>query len=142
MSSIGRVVLAAGAASAVGDVIECSGIAHLQLFMKVTASAATLQGAISLGATPDGSGDLSTLAAAPGILLASNVTRVTTLPATFTEDATLASWALNNPAIGSTLFAVRLTNPPQYVVPRYTYTSGGGTVSVQVFAYGFSTLSR
>lgn len=138
MSSIGRPVLNAGAASLVGDVIECSGISHLQIFMKVTVTAATLQGSIALATTPDGSGDLSTAAAAPGILLASNVTRVTTIPATFTEDATLASWALNNPAIGTTLFSVRLTNPPQYVVPRFTYTSGGGTVAVQVSAYGFS----
>jgi hypothetical protein len=138
MSTIGRAVLAAGAASAVGDVIECSGIAHIQLFMKVTVTAATLQGVVAFGATPDGTGDLSTSAAAPEILLANNVTAVTTLPATFTQNATLASWTLNNPAIGTTLFAVRITNPPQYVVPRFTYTSGGGTVSVQVFAYGFN----
>lgn len=142
MSSISRVVLAAGAASAVGDVIECSGIAHLQLAVKVTVSAATLQGTLVFATTPDGSGDLSTAAAAPPILLASNVVDVTAKPGTITAGGADATYTFNNVGIGSTIFAIRLTNPPQYVVPRYTYTSGGGTVSVQVFAYGFSTLSR
>lgn len=138
MSSIGRIVLSGGAANALGDVIECSGITHLQLFIKISASAGSLAGAIVFGTTPDGQGDLSTAAAAPAILVASNLVEVTARGTLFTAIGTDATFTFATIPTGTSLYAFRLTNPPQYVVPRYTYTSGGGTVQVSVYAYGFS----
>ena len=142
MSSIGRVVLNAGAASAVGDVIECSGIAYLHLFAKITSSAATLVGNIQFASTPDGSGDLSTIAAAPNIVTPNSTFAETVAPSGLSLDGTAAQITIASPATGAQLFQVRISNPPPYVVPRFNYTSGGGTVSVVVYAYGFSVLSR
>lgn len=142
MSSIGRVVLVAGAANAVGDVIECSGIATLHLFARITSSAATLVGSIQLASTPDGSGDLSTIAAAPNIATPGIAMAETIAPTGISLDAAAAQITIASPAIGSQLFQIKLTDPPGYVVPRFVYTSGGGTVSVQLYAYGFSQLSR
>jgi hypothetical protein len=138
MSSIGRPVLNAGAASMVGDVIECSGIAHLQLFVKVT-TAVALTGSFAIATTPDGTGDLETAAAAPPILVSGNLAEVTARPASFGSLGTDATFTLTAVPIGTTLYAVRLINPPQYVVPRFVYGSGGdATTKFQIFAYGFS----
>lgn len=139
MSTIGRPVLNCGAATTVGDVIECSGIAHLQLFARVTSSAAALIGNVEFASTPDGQGNLATTAAAPLIATPNNVFAMTISPdASITLDAAAAQMKFATTPAGTYLFAIRISNPPQYVVPRFTYTSGGGTVSVQVFAYGFS----
>lgn len=136
MSSIDRVVLSAGAASAVGDVIECSGIAHLQLFIKVTGPALT--GSLAIATTPDGTGDLSSATNAPALLTASNVTEVTARPASFGASVpTDATYVMTAVPTGS-LFAVRIVNPPHYVVTRFAYGSGGdATTKVLVYAYGF-----
>lgn len=141
MSSIGRVVLGAGAASAVGDVIECSGIAHLHLFARVTSSAAALIGNVEFASTPDGVGNLLTAAAAPLIATPGNVVLETISPdGTITLDAAAAQIKFATTPAGTYLLCIRISNPPQYVVPRFTYTSGGGTVSVVVFGYGFNVM--
>jgi hypothetical protein len=132
------VVLNAGAASAIGDVIECSGITHLHLFAKITSSVATLVGSIQFASTPDGSGDLSTTAAAPNIATPNNAFAETVAPTGISLDSAAAQITIASPGTGAQLFQVRLSSPPQYVVPRFVYTSGGGTVAIQVFAYGFS----
>lgn len=142
MSSIGRPVLSAGAATALGEVIECSGIAHLHLFAKVTVTVGDLSGNIQFAATPDGTGNLLTAAAAPNIVSPGVTIAETVAPTGFTLDATAAQITIASAAVGTSVYAVRITNPPQYVVPRFNYTSGGGTVSVVVYAFGFSTLSR
>lgn len=137
MSTIGRIVLSAGAASAVGDVIECSGIAALHLFARVTNTAA-LTATIEFGSTPDGVGDLSTAAAAPLIATPGNVVVETVSPdASITLDAAGAQMKFTATPAGAYLFSVRITNPPQYLVPRLVYGSGGGTFSAVVYAYGF-----
>lgn len=137
MSSINRIILNAGAASAVGDVIECSGIAHLHLFASITSSAATLVGNIQFASTPNGSGDLSTIAAAPTIVTPNVTFAETVAPAGITLDAAASQITIASPATGAQLFQLRISNPPGYVVPRFNYTSGGGTVQVVVYAYGF-----
>ena len=140
MSSIGRVVLVAGAASALGEVIECSGIETLHLFAKINSSVADLVGNIQFASTPDGSGDLLTAAAAPNIATPSNAIAETVAPSGLSLDAAAAQITIASPATGDQLFQVKLVNPPQYVVPRFTYTSGTGTVSILVYAYGFCML--
>jgi|SRR6185312_3738709 len=138
MSSIGRPVLSAGAANALGEVIECSGITHLHLFARVTASAA-LTGSIDFGATPDGTGNLSTIAAAPLIATAGNVVLETVSPdASITLASGGAQIVFTATPASTYVVGIKISNPPQYVVPRFVYGSGGGTVSVVVYAYGYS----
>jgi hypothetical protein len=139
MSSIDKTALVAGAASAVGDVLECDGVAHLHLFAKVTASAGSLIGSVEFGSTPDGAGNLLLPANAPLIATSGNVVLETVSPdASITLAAGGAQILFATTPAGTYLVCIRITNPPRYVVPRFVFTSGGGTVSVVVYAYGFN----
>jgi len=141
MSSISRAVLNAGAASAVGEVVDCTGLSHVFFWIKtVTTADFTGTNNVQFAALPDAS---VTPAAAPVMLVANMTSNLIALPTGYAVDATNAQ--VNILATGSStqMFLVRIANPPQYVVPRFNYGAGGGAApQVSVAAYGFSILPR
>lgn len=135
MSSISRVVLAAGAANVVGEPFGCDGLQAVHFHVSVTVGAA-ITGSILFALTPDGQGDLSV---APVMLTAGfSGVATTTVPAGFALNGTTLQVDLT--AATSGVFSFRILNPPQYIVPRWAYTSGGGSgPAIVVRAYGFNT---
>lgn len=121
-------------ANVVGESVDCSGFTHMIIWIKVTASAGSLAGVVTLAATVDGTDN----ATCPALLVAGNVTPLFTAPGTFTL-GTDAIYTLAAVAAGTYNVALRVSNPPQYLVPRISGITGGGTVSFAVYAYGFNT---
>jgi hypothetical protein len=114
-----------------GDVFDASGLTTVSFQLVIDATAATLSATVAIGGSLDLLGDtLSTYPTQTGVVATS------TLPGTITIPAT-GVITLANVAIGRTDLLLRLPFPPKLLRPAYTYTSGGGTVRVRLYAYGF-----
>lgn len=147
MSSLSRVVLAAGPASRPGDVFDCTGLTSVHLWVKLTLpSALSTLSSVVLASTPDGQGDLSDPTIAPPLLSTSTFNSVTStqlmqqtpLPTGWTINAANAQVDIAATTGVTGLLLLRLINPPQYVVPRFVYGAGGGALQLVVYAYGYS----
>lgn len=125
-----RPILTAGAVSKNSDVQDCAGIEQLFLVVKVDETVALAGTTITLLAPFDQNSDLST---APVIAGA-----VATNPDAGGFAFVSGTGILTANATTSGYFTIRVPFPPRYVAVKYAYGSGGGTLAVNVFAYGNS----
>ena len=130
MAEIDNYALTAGAASANSAPIDVAGVAHAWIEITTTVAAATLQGTILIGGgiTDPGGGTL------PAIIVATEATPVVTGAAFVAATGVLT---FNNPAIGTYRQLIRISNPPKLLQLIYTYTSGGGAMSVRARVWGW-----
>jgi hypothetical protein len=127
-----RLVLDAAAASAVGEasLVNRAG-AGLQYGFVLTVSAASMVGSIAFAGACDTLDDGNE--ATWPLLATGAVEALTVLPTGLTvANATLSIAATL--AIGTHRGVLYIAKPTNRVVPRYTYTSGGGTVSLKLLA--------
>lgn len=107
----------------------------LHLLFRVDVSAKTLAGNIALKLGGFMSEDIA-VASLPGVLQTAGFIAETALPTGVALDATVVSWTLATafPDIGSSVWAVKITHPPQHIVPVFTFTTGGGLIRVRIKA--------
>lgn len=125
-----RPILTTGAASKNSDVIDCAGIEQLFIVTKIDATVALAGTTLTLVAPFDQNSDLSAAPALQGAVAVS--------PDgggyAFTAGGVLTPTSV----AASSYFTIRVPFPPRYLAARLAYGSGGGTLAINVFAYGNS----
>lgn len=129
MAELNALVLNGSTGNAASGVLDTSRIDNLFLQITVSVSAATLQGSLTFNA-----GVTTPLLGIPSglTLVAPNA-----LPTGYTAPTTGGVLAIANPDVGTATLIYRVTSPLPLHSINYAYTSGGGTVSVLVYAYGW-----
>jgi len=133
MAEIRQTILDAGAANEVGSVFDCSGLPNAFLELVTDLEEADLVGSIALGVGIEGPVEGVTVFPPMNFGLA-----LTAAPTGITYTPANGVITLNNVATGRQTLLMRIASPPRYIVPTYTYTSGGGTnPKVRLIAWGW-----
>lgn len=133
MAELNAVVLNAGSGNASSGLLDTSRIDNLFLQVSVSVTAATLSASLTFSAGVAPAAGPTLLAIPSGLtLVAPNA-----LPTGFTAPTTGGVLAISNPGIGTHEFIYKMAAPMPLHMINYTFTSGGGTVSVVVRAYGW-----
>lgn len=130
----GKLVLSAASASLVGDATYCDDRIARTLFygLRLTVTANTLVGTLTFVTSADPVDDDPALSpqivATQPVLVAPNA-----LPSGITNASGVITFA--TAAIGTHRLIFRIDDPPPVVIPKYVFTSGGGTVSLKLKAW-------
>lgn len=128
-------VLLAASATQIGRTVKLSNCDKVTLSIVATVSAATLQATIGLTGTNDearAADGVTTLPAVIGAL-------ISVVPGTVTYSTTTGLLTFNNLGIGTQEIVINYANFPRWARPVYTFTSGGGTVSISASIGAWST---
>ena|ERR1700755_828117 len=133
---ISELALQASSGTQIGRPIRVAGCDEMSVSFTVSVSAATLQATFGLTGTDD-----DTRALDYGAVLPALTTGTTSaLPTGATYSGTTGLITFNNLGIGTSEFVITFGNNfTKYVRPLWTFTSGGGTVSVSATIAAWST---
>jgi len=122
-------ILVAASTSLNSAWFECTGLGQLSLSVRLSPSAATLQGTLTIRGTNTVPQDTTPPALVNGTLLS---------PADAAMGHAAGVITFNNPSVA--IHEITLTFPqfPQFIRADYVFTSGGGTVSLIVTASGWA----
>lgn len=124
-------ILAAGAADANSPWRELTGFSSYSWTIRLTVTAATLQGTIKIHGTNNAPPD-TTIANEPLLV---NGTLLSPADAAMAHAAGVIT--INNPSIGTHTIVLTFPAFPQFVMAEWDYTTGGGTVDLQVRTSGW-----
>lgn len=124
-------VLNASAGTAVGKLIYCDDTRARNLFIgfKLVMGGANFIGSVGLAANTEDDGDYANW---PLLVLAAG--NLITVPAAQISIATNTLAFATGMSAGTQRGVLRIDNPPPFVIPRFTYTSGGGAYALQLKA--------
>lgn len=128
-------LLTGASATQIGRTVRLANCDKVTLSVVVTVTAATLQATLGFAGTNDEARAADGVSAIPTI---SSAALISVVPGTVTLPAT-GLLTFNNLGIGTQEVVINYTNFPRYARPVWTFTSGGGTVSVSVSVGAWST---
>lgn len=130
-----EVALIGSAGTQIGRTINMANCDKVSVSLVVTTTAATLVGTFGVGGTDDDSRAADEAIAL--VAVAGGSTSV--LPANITYSSATGLVTFASPAAATHEVVMTFTSFPKYFRPLFTYTSGGGTVSVTATVAGWST---
>lgn len=133
---ISELALQASSGSQIGRPIRIVGCDELSISFTVSVSAATLQATFGLTGSNDDTRALDYAAILPALITGTT----SALPSGATYSAATGLVTFNNLGIGTSEVVMTFGNGfTKYVRPFWTFTSGGGTVSVSATLAAWST---
>jgi hypothetical protein len=121
-----EVALLGSSGTQIGRTIKIANCSHVSVGLVVTVTAATLQATFGMGGTNDENRAADQAIALPIV----NSGTASVLASGITFSSTTGLLTFNNLGIGTTEAVLTFTSFPRYARPLWTFTSGGGTVSV------------